>query len=293
MKSLFYQTFTPMLLEEKKKVIVSKDYIYELKYDGVRALLYVSPTSFKIMSRNKKDLTFLFPELREIQNLVCGQVIFDGEIIALKDGKPSFLQLQKRLHVKAVSKNLCLKVPVIFMAFDILYEDRSLVNLFLLERKRRLNKYENSKVFMKAFVYRDGRKLFSNVKKLGLEGIVCKKKNSVYVINTRSSDWVKVKNIQREVFYIGAYSYKEGTPFVSLYLGEEKKKQLYFVGKVSVSKKKVLEKIKKIPKRKKSVFQNFKEKDVIYIQVCCKCMIEFLEKNSSGKLRHSVFVDFV
>ena len=76
-------------------------------------------------------------------------------------------------------------------------------------------------------------------------------------------------------------------------MGEEKKKQLYFVGKVSVSKKKVLEKIKKIPKRTKSVFQNFEEKDVVYIQVRCKCMIEFLEKNSSGKLRHSVFVDFV
>ena len=90
MKDLFFKSFSPMLLSEISKPFTSKDYLYELKYDGIRALLFVSTDSFKIMSRNKQDITFLFPELKEIQKLVSDKVIFDGEIVSFKDGKPSF-----------------------------------------------------------------------------------------------------------------------------------------------------------------------------------------------------------
>ena len=295
MKDLFFKSFSPMLLSEISKPFTSKDYLYELKYDGIRALLFVSTDSFKIMSRNKQDITFLFPELKEIQKLVSDKVIFDGEIVSFKDGKPSFLELQKRLHIKKISKihDMALSCPIVFVCFDILYEKKSLLNKSLIERKKVLDKYKNTSFFFKTSVFHDGIKLFQKVKKLGLEGIVAKKKDSFYEINERTSYWMKIKNLQREEFYILGYSYKESTPFVSLYLGEEKEKNFYFVGKVSVSKKKILDILNKMNKRKKSCFQDFYDSEVIYLPPKYQCNIEFLERSPNGKLRHPVFLNLV
>ena len=295
MKDLFFQDFSPMLLSEAFKPFTSESYLYELKYDGIRALVFVSPKSFKIMSRNKKDVTFLFPELKEIQSDVTDKVIFDGEIVSFKDNKPNFLELQKRLHVKKSPRIMerANTHPVVFVCFDILYEKKSLVKKSLIDRKKILSKYKNTSFFFKASIFDDGIKLFQKVKKLGLEGIVAKKKDSLYEINERTSDWIKIKNLQREEFYILGYSYHENTPFVSLYLGEERKNTFYFVGKVSVSKKKILSVLKKMPKRKKSCFQDFHDQSVIYLSPKYRSLIEFLEKSSNGKLRHPVFLNLV
>lgn len=295
MKDLFFQDFSPMLLSEAFKPFTSESYLYELKYDGIRALLFVSSKSFKIMSRNHQDMTLLFPELKEIQSLVSDKVIFDGEIVSFKEHKPSFLELQKRLHIKNSSRimEMANTHPVVFVCFDILYEKKSLVKKSLIDRKKFLSKYKNTSFFFKASIFDDGIKLFQKVKKLGLEGIVAKKKDSLYEINERTSDWIKIKNLQREEFYILGYSYKENTPFVSLYLGENRENGFYFVGKVSVSKKKILEQLKKMTKRKKSCFQDFHEKDVIYLSPKYGCNVEFLERSSTGKLRHPVFLNLV
>ena len=241
MKDLFFQDFSPMLLSEAFKPFTSESYLYELKYDGIRALVFVSPKSFKIMSRNHQDMTLLFPELKEIQSLVSDKVIFDGEIVSFKEHKPSFLELQKRLHVKNSSRvmEMANTHPVVFVCFDILYEKKSLVKKSLIDRKKILSKYKNTSFFFKASIFDDGIKLFQKVKKLGLEGIVAKKKDSLYEINERTSDWIKIKNLQREEFYILGYSYHENTPFVSLYLGEERGNTFYLVGKLSVSRKKI------------------------------------------------------
>ena len=295
MKDLFFQDFSPMLLSEAFKPFTSESYLYELKYDGIRALLFVSPKSFKIMSRNHQDMTLLFPELKEIQSLVSDKVIFDGEIVSFKEHKPSFLELQKRLHIKNSSRimEMANTHPVVFVCFDILYEKKSLVKKSLIDRKKILSKYKNTSFFFKASIFDDGIKLFQKVKKLGLEGIVAKKKDSFYEINERTYYWIKMKNLQREEFYILGYSYKESTPFVSLYLGEEKEKNFYFVGKVSVSKKKILDILNKMNKRKKSCFQDFYDSEVIYLSPKYQCNIEFLERSPNGKLRHPVFLNLV
>ena len=295
MKDLFFQDFSPMLLSEAFKPFTSESYLYELKYDGIRALFFVSPKSFKIMSRNHQDMTLLFPELKEIQSLVSDKVIFDGEIVSFKDDKPSFFELQKRLHLKNSSKihDMALECPVVFVCFDILYEKKSLLNKSLIERKKVLNKYKNTSFFFKPSIFDDGITLFYKVKKLGLEGIVAKKKKSLYEINERSTNWIKIKNLQREEFYLLGYSYKENTPFVSLYLGEKREERFYFVGKVSVSKKKIFNILKKMNKRKKSCFQDFHDQEVNYLSPQYKCNIEFLERSSNGKLRHPVFLSLV
>ena len=93
----------PMLLKEEEKVVQDKEFLYEIKFDGIRALIYVSKNSFKILSRKGNDLTNKYPELKEIQKIVGDhQVIFDGEIIATNNGLPSFSLLQQRNRIKKV-----------------------------------------------------------------------------------------------------------------------------------------------------------------------------------------------
>ena len=214
--SLFEERFEPMLLKEMKDAFDSKDYLFELKYDGIRALIYVSPSSFHIYNRHQKDITYLFPELKEIQKMVTKPVIFDGEIVAFQNGGPSFLKLQSRIHLKNSNKIKLAQetCPILFVAFDILYEGMNLTGFPLLKRKKILNRYQDTSIFMKSFTIDTfGIAFFEKVKKRKLEGIVCKRKDSLYEMNTRCDTWIKIKNIQREPFVVAGYSEKENSPF--------------------------------------------------------------------------------
>ena len=122
--------FGPMLLSEVKKPFDDQDYLFELKYDGIRALIFASPKEVIIKSRNNYDITYLYPELQSIKNIVKTKCIFDGEIVLMENDSPSFLALQKRANLKQKNKifEQSQTNPVIFMVFDILYENKNLVN---------------------------------------------------------------------------------------------------------------------------------------------------------------------
>ena len=271
----------PMLLQEVPFHFIKK-YLYEIKFDGIRAIIYVSKSNIVIKSRNNNDLTRKFPELKAITNIVSKNCIFDGEIISF-DNKFSSIQKRLRLKNDLVIKDYALENPVIFMVFDIIYENKDLTNKPLLDRKKVLDKYDDTNYFIKSRVYSDGEKLFERVKKLGLEGIVAKEKNSLYYPNTRSNEWLKLKNYKSDTFYIGGYiKNKVG---ISLFLGEYINNKLYYVGKISVSKtndffKQVLSK-----KVSNNYFVNYQEKG-IFIKPSIKITVNYLEKTKSNMLRH-------
>ena len=281
----------PMLLKEIDEPFDSSNYIYEMKFDGIRAIVFATPNEVVIQSRNKQDLTYLFPELQDIKNLVKGKVIFDGEIVAFDKDKPSFNKLQQRnrLKNKSTIKSQSIDNPVVFVCFDILYQDEDLTNLTLIKRKKILDKYLDNDVFIKTkYINEEGINLFKKIKKLGLEGIVAKDKNSTYDINERSNNWIKIKNIKMEDFVIGGYTNNKNNT-VSLILGEKRNNKLYYVGKVVMSKKKeIYEKLKKF-KNKKSVFADYNEQGIYYIDDNIICEIEYLERTKSNHLRHPVF----
>jgi len=291
--NLFKKSFKPMLLKEIEKPFNNKNYIYEIKFDGIRSLIYVSKTSFKIKSRNELDITHLFPELNKIQEFVKEPTIFDGEIVIFKNGAPSFSKLQERLHLKGEEKILLKSKaePVVFIVFDILYKKKNLINLPLMKRKKILNEFPDTEEFIKSiYLEEQGIKLFQKIKKLNLEGIVAKEKNSTYEPNKRVDKWLKIKNKKSEDFFIGGYIEKKSEYVFSVLLGEKKENKLLYVGKVSVSKQNDLyEKIKKLSKRKSSPFINETEKNVNYVNPKYICEVEFLEKGKEGKLRHPVF----
>lgn len=274
-----------MLLEEVSEPFNDKNFLYEIKFDGIRALIYVSKNSFKILSRNGTNLTNKYPELKKIQKLVGNhEIIFDGEIIATEGALPSFSLLQKRNRVKRVSSDIMNDIPVYFIVFDILYDNVDLTNLSLDKRKKILGQYPDNSVFIKSRIYSDGLSLFKMVKKIGLEGIVAKKRKSIYLFGKRTSDWVKVKNIHVDNFIV--HGYLEKTNTYSLLLGEYKNNKLKYVGKVSVNKShEVMRKIKKSKKVNNS-FVNFDEK-ATYIIPVKTVRIHYLERTKSDMLRHA------
>lgn len=282
-----------MLLEEIEHPFDSDDFLYELKFDGARATIHVGPKVFKIYGRRGTDLTNLYPELKQIQKLVTDHMIFDGEIVLFQNGKPSFSKLQERSHLKDKKKikYFSENFPVCFIAFDILYKNKTLINFSLLERKKILEKCQENDYFIKTkYIIKEGKKLFKQIKKIDLEGIVAKKIDSIYEINTRSKNWLKIKNWHDETFFIGGYQNELRQPMIKLYLGEYKENRFQFVGKVMASKKQEIykkiinEKIKKI-----SPFDNFKEEEVIYVTPKLTCEISYLERTEQNHLRQAIF----
>lgn len=275
----------PMLLAEIPFDFENK-YLYEIKFDGLRALVYVNKKKINIRTRNNVDVTHLFPELDGIRNIVGRAFcIFDGEIVLFDKGKPSFSSLQKRLRIKSVEriKKMSLDNPVQFVVFDIIYQNKDLTNKILVERKKILNQYKDTDYFIKSKVYSDGKNLFASVKKMGLEGIVAKEKTSKYYVNKRSNVWIKLKNYQTDEFYIGGYV-KNSTSY-SLLLGEKKNNKLYYVGKIKVSNNKDITKEVLAKKKTSNPFCNY-EGDGIFIEPNIKVTINYLEKTKGNLLRH-------
>lgn len=285
--SLWNKDIKPMLLGEVREVFDSKEYLYEVKYDGIRVLVFVSKDKVVIRSRYGIDITGLFPEMMVLCKMVKGNVIFDGEIIMLDNNKVSFSKLQKRIHLKnkKTIEFLSKTNPVIFICFDVIYEGKDLINLSLLERKGVLSNYKDNDVFIKStYVIGAGTKLFNAIKKLDMEGIVAKKINSKYLVNERSDNWLKIKNYKSGDFIILGYINKEESHVISLVLGEHLNKKIVYVGKVILGKKRNLaDKILKMKKSKAVV--KIKDKDVIYIKPEIKCLIKYLERTENGLLR--------
>ena len=275
----------PMLLAEIPFCFESK-YLYEIKFDGIRALVYVSKKEISIRTRNNVDVTHLFPELDGIKNIVGRDFcIFDGEIVLFDKGKPSFSSLQKRLRIKSTEriKEASLDNPVQFVVFDIICQNKDLTNKTLVERKKILDKYKDTDYFVKSKVYSDGKKLFASVKKMRLEGIVAKEKTSKYYVNKRSNVWIKLKNYQTDEFYIGGYV-KNSTSY-SLLLGEKKNNKLYYVGKIKVSNNKDITKEVLFKKKRSNPFCNY-EGDGMFVEPNIKITINYLEKTKGNLLRH-------
>jgi ATP-dependent DNA ligase len=282
---MFNKILSPMLLKERDKPFIDDNYIFELKYDGIRTLLYVSPKTFKLITRNGNDLANIYPELKSVQNIVGKhKVIFDGEIVAFKNGKPSFSELQHRNHLKNISKIKLMinEIPVCFVVFDIIYFDKDLTNLTLMKRKKILNDFTDTDIFIKTKMYNDGLKLFKHIKKIGLEGIVAKQKDSKYILGKRVENWVKIKNFKKEYFYV--YGFTQLKDKYALYLGEYKNKKLIPVGKVSVMPDNDVLKIVQKQKKVKNIFIDITE-NINFVEPINKILVHYMERTLNNTLR--------
>lgn len=284
----------PMLLKEKIKPFNSSDYIYEIKFDGIRAIVFTSPKEVKIYNRKQVEITHIYPELQALKSMVKKETIFDGEIIAMDNGLPSFSKLQLRSHLKDKKKIVyqLQENPVIYVAFDVLYYGENLLDKKLIERRKVLEKHSNLDCFLKCpYVDTEGKKLFSAAKKLNLEGIVSKKKDSLYEINQRSDSWIKIKNFKEDTFIIGGYEITHSKYVASLMLGKNSNGKLLYVGRVTISKNNPLyHKLLKEEKLKASPFANYNERG-FFIKPKYVCQVRFIELTANGYLRHPILIN--
>jgi bifunctional non-homologous end joining protein LigD len=175
-------------------------WLYEPKWDGVRALAICNETT-RLVSRRGNDITEGYPELSALHDrLVALDAVIDGEIVAFEEGKPSFQKLQQRMHVRGGRQLAALvrSSPVAFLAFDLLYLDGvSLIDEPLDQRRRLLEEtvVPNDKIQISPAVTAEGTTLYQAAVKQGLEGIVAKMTSSPYEPGKRSPAWLKIKTV--------------------------------------------------------------------------------------------------
>ena len=226
----------PMLLTESHEPIESQDYLCELKLDGIRCLAYLDDHT-DIRSKRDIPLAGAFPELSSIHLQAKERCILDGElIVTAPDGSPDFeaMQMRSMLTDPVRIRLEAAKRPASFVAFDILLCGSSaLIDLPLTERKRILNETiaENGRIALSR-TFENSRALFELTTAQGLEGIVLKRKDSLYHPGKRSRDWIKVKNLLDEDFV--ACGYIDKGDLCSLVLGKYKSGRLHYQGHVTL-----------------------------------------------------------
>src|SRR3972149_4617187 len=231
-------SYKPMLAKEAPNAFSDKDWIFEIKWDGFRALAYVNG-KVSLRSRNNKELIDNFPELKELKQLTRN-VVLDGEIIIIKNGKADFQALQERgKAVKARDiQTERIASPAEYIVFDILEKDGNpLTNLSLIERKKILQNSlrEGEHVTISDFIEEKGEDYYKAALEKGIEGIIAKRKDSSYQSGFRSSDWLKMKKLQSCDCVIFGYTRGTGVraqTFGALILGLYDKENPVFVGKV-------------------------------------------------------------
>jgi len=234
-------TIRPMLATAAAEPFDDPNWLFEIKWDGYRAIAFIDDGDLRLVSRSQNDLTVQFPELRDLPKFVkARRAILDGEIVALDDqGRPSFSLMQQRTGFRPGKRRLPGRegVPVIYYAFDLLYLDVfDMRRVGLEKRKQQLESViENSAIVHFSDHYLEkGIALFEAARQRGLEGIVAKKRSSTYD-EKRSSEWLKIKITARQECVVGGYTDPEGSRehFGALVLGlYDKQDHLIHVGQV-------------------------------------------------------------
>ncbi|MGH8918301.1 MAG: hypothetical protein ACRD0H_08195, partial [Actinomycetes bacterium] len=201
------QLIRPMLVSLRHGFPADDDaYGWELKWDGLRAVAYVSGGKVRLISRNDKDMAASYPELSVLAERVSTPVILDGEIVALRGGRPDFGLLQSRMHVLRPQDALVRAAPVQIFVFDLLHHGAdSLLDRPYPERRARLEELGLDAAPVRTPPWQRGGadKLLAESIARGLEGVVGKPLTSTYHPGQRR-DWIKVKNVrQQEVIICG------------------------------------------------------------------------------------------
>ncbi|PZS08679.1 MAG: DNA ligase D, partial [Solirubrobacterales bacterium] len=207
----------PMLARTGRLAADERDWCFEVKWDGVRAIAYLRPGRLRLESRNLLEITDAYPELRGLAGqLGMREAVLDGEIVAVDDtGRPSFERLQRRMHVRSATavRRLAASTPVVYAIFDLLYLDgRSLLTAPYHERRARLQSLGLAGAAWRvpAAHSADGAALLRATREQGLEGVVAKRCDSSYEPGRRSGGWIKVKHTRRQELVIGGWIPGEG-----------------------------------------------------------------------------------
>jgi bifunctional non-homologous end joining protein LigD len=287
-----------MLATLEQEVPKGSGWLFEVKWDGYRALAYVKGGEARLISRNGNDLTARFPAVaKEVAKAVkTPDCVLDGEVCALDEqGRPSFSAMQQGKP----------GTPIVYEVFDVLeVEGEPLVDLPLAERRRRLEALldRRNRTVRLSEAFEDGQALYKAAKEQGLEGIIAKRTDSPYRQDKRTREWLKIKTHGRQEFVIAGYTKGQGRRsgrLGSLVLGVWRGGVLSYVGNCGtgftdkdidelLARLKPLEQpecpfpvVPKMPKVRKG--------DVVWVKPELVCEVEFVEWTHDGRLRAPSF----
>jgi bifunctional non-homologous end joining protein LigD len=263
-----------------REILQSKAYLFEPKLDGYRALCQKKGGVLRFISRNNRDITLEFPEL-SFGDLIKADCTLDGEIVIYDEkGNPSFALMQQRKHVRA---------PATYVAFDILELDgRDLRRLPLSERKKLLSgTIKEGKNLQTMPSTENGEELWNVITARGLEGVMAKKKESVYVTG-RSRAWLKIKLEKTADCVIVGYATKT-REIASLALGLYDGVTLTYIGQVGTGlSESLLDKLsKELVRASNDVTLPTNVHPVVPDKVC---EVKYLDYTKDGRLRAPVFL---
>jgi len=292
----------PMLAKQAELPKNDKEYGFEIKWDGMRVILYCQNDHIQILSRNQKDVTLQYPELKGIAT-AKRQFILDGEIVYFDyNGKPSFSGLQHRMglsETKSIESRMK-EYPVNYIIFDILsLQEESTLNLPYIVRRETLKKLNLEGPAWQTPDYKlgSGSEMMSAIRQMGLEGIIAKRLTSIYSPDKRNGDWLKIKNKQRQELVIGGWISGKGgrhDQIGALLLGYYDKHQLKYAGKVGTGfTLATLEHLKSlmapIAIKQNPFDSSVPHREAMFVQPVFVCEIEFTEWTSHSTLRHPSF----
>ena len=288
--------YKPMLATLVDKPFDDAEWIYEIKWDGYRAIADWQDNTLKLYSRNGLSFSDKFPQIAEALTTLKHDAVLDGEIVLMdKENRPSFQKLQHYEENKGL--------PLLYYVFDLLFLDKKDIrHLPLLERKellkKLLEKNNNGLIRYCDHIDEKGIAFFATAKKANLEGIIAKKADSNYACNTRSKEWLKIKNINfREGIIVGYTKPRNSRKyFGALVLAQYENKELIYMGHTGTgfdanTLKDLWEKMQPLITGKSP----FKEKvkvnmPVTWIKPKLVCQLNYTEMTEDGLMRHPVFL---
>jgi len=306
-KPRFIEPMKPKLVEDPP---TTGDWIYELKFDGIRALAIKNGRAMQLISRNEKKLNDRFPEIaRAVADFEADECVVDGEVVAMDEEGRSSFQLLQRAELDGKD------APLAFYVFDLLQlNGRSLTGLPLTLRKEVLARLVPPSADIIRFsgaLGTDAEALLPEIKRRGLEGLIGKQRDSVYEPGRRSGAWIKLKCVNEQEFVIGGYTPPAGARkhFGALLVGYYDKGRLLFAGKVGTGfDSKLLSTLHKqmrAEERRTCPFADLPSKQngewvqgitpgemrkYTWVNPKFVCQVKFAEWTRDGKLRQPVFL---
>ena len=281
-----------------------RDWSFEVKWDGERAICEIDGGRIRLWSRNDRDITVSYPEVRGLgAQLGTTQAVLDGEIAVLdKDERSSFSRLQLRMHVAGASeaRRLADEDPVVYLIFDLLYLDgRWLLELPYSDRRQLLEGLELEGAHWRTppVLRGGGAAALRSSQQRAQEGIIAKRRRSHYLPGRRSPDWVKIKNIRTQEVVVGGWRPGQGRrhgTIGSLLLGLPSEDGLRYIGNVGTGFTEdmladLLTRLRKLSRRSSpfaDAVPNVVARDTHWVSPRLVGEVRFTEWTGDGRLRH-------
>jgi bifunctional non-homologous end joining protein LigD len=304
-KTKFHTTLKPMLATLVNKPVDDDDWLYEIKWDGYRAIAFMNEGIVELKSRNDKSFADKFYPVTQALTDWNINAVVDGEVVVVNEkGLANFGALQNwRSEADG---------EILYYVFDLIwYNGYDLKELPLVQRRALLKQLipKDSLIQLSNDFETSGSKFLATAKKIGLEGIMAKKKDSVYELGNRTANWLKIKANKRQEVVIAGYTKNDGTSkaFSALLVGVYQKGKLIYTGKIGTgfdvkTQKDLLELFKPLEIEKPAFAEepninkpsrfrpNPPNAKAVWLKPELICEVSFTEMTADGVMRHPSFL---